>query len=221
MRATRSLCTGILLGMTLLTATTTLAQTYPFLDTPTQVVANYITAIEDMDLAHYTEALDPDFRFYFHESDIVGFDLPFDHWDLETELQVSANIFSGETCAQSGVPYGSIEFQIFEPLGVWEPSDHPDFPGAMRRLFAVEMTCIRPGGTTLSISSTVELYVMASAALPGQRDVQQYTVIGHIDRSDTPKPVEMATWGAMKLVCRETIVPARAESWGAVKSLYR
>jgi len=114
---------------------------YVFPETEIKAMANFKEAYGFLDIDEYRNLLHPDFKFFFLEHDITTLGLLSDHLDRENDLDATVNIFQGEPIPNPGaippepdpIPAVSdIDVSLLEPVTIWEPSTHSDFPTAQQ-----------------------------------------------------------------------------------------
>jgi len=189
------------------------AHEYIFPDTENKAMENFTEAYGRLDLDTYTELLHPDFKFFFQEHDITTLGLLSDHLDRDGELGATTNMFSGEPNPNSGgevdpiPPIGDIEMSLFEREGTWGPSLNPNFVGARRGLFKIELSVTRPDARTIPISGRQEFFVISRDSMLANGTIHPYfQLVGQVDMSatnkDKSKPTEETTWGSLKVFYR-------------------
>lgn len=134
---------------------------YPFPDTKEQVLENFKTAYEEMDIEGYTDCLHEDFKFLFTPEDQTQYQIPNAYFERAEDLEVTERIFSGNS---HGEQHGlqSISIPEWQPDGVWnqESANHSYFPESYRGLYSIYMVYTEVGGEhTLTIQSTQLFYL--------------------------------------------------------------
>ena len=122
----------------------------PWPETQEQLMANFVTAYEKMDIDYYREVIHQDFRIYLSQQTIDDFDTG-DYFDYDTEVQIARNMFSGNAITRDN---GSIEpgitgfqFTYLTQATSWEPTPADDrIPNARRALYNLELYINRTEG---------------------------------------------------------------------------
>jgi hypothetical protein len=152
---------------------------YPFPDSPDQLMANFAAAYAARDLAGYAATLHPDFVFVpaGAEADLAA------HYSRDKELRVAANMFSGEDREKNGVVIAGINrilFERCEPLGEWR-----DDGEGLRRTYGVRLRFLREHGSELTVTGECDFTVVAvdlTTAAGGAR--RGYQLLRQVDRTD-------------------------------------
>lgn len=186
---------------------------YPFPDTPSQLMANFRKAYDEMDIDEYRDVLHEDFAFVFVDGSPVA--PPNGVYTREEDLASTARMFSGE---QGQDPGGEpkpgvleVELQSFDRLTDWMdvPLDDPHFPGSCMAIFDVRIVLYldTPSNNTITIDSLQYFHVVSAAG--EQRNSQaglRYYLAGQRDVViEDPTPPFLAN---------------EEMSWGSVKTLY-
>lgn len=162
---------------------------YPFPGTKDQLLTNFKQSYEDMDINEYGKMLHNAYKFILQEEDIIGGQLPYDHLNRDDDIAVMTRIFSGnpylppDRDPQAAVT--EITFSVLDPRTVWEDSNHPDFPGAEKATFEVDLEFKRPGSTTILVSGLTEFYVISRDSTVSGVPKQFWQIMGQEDRTDS------------------------------------
>lgn len=199
---------------------------YPFPDTPSQLMANFRRACDEMDVDEYRDALHESFVFVFVDGSPVA---PASGvYTREEDLASTTRMFGGEQGQDfdGETRPGVLEIQIvkFDRLTDWMDASliGPDFPGSCLAIFDVGINLFldTPSHNTITIDSLQYFHVVSAAGderngraglryyLVGQRDVEI---------ADPAPPFlsnEDMSWGAVKALYaphdrRVAVVPAR------------
>jgi hypothetical protein len=152
---------------------------YPFADTPDQLMANFAVAYAARDLEGYAATLHPDFVFVpaGAEADCAA------HYSREKELRVAANMFSGEDREKNGVFVAGITRILFEqcaPLGAWNADGD-----TLRRTYGVRVRFLRDHGPELTVVGECDFTVVAvDLPSPDGGTRRGYQLLRQVDRTD-------------------------------------
>lgn len=152
---------------------------YPFPETPDQVMANFASAYASRDLEGYAATLHRDFTFVPAGAAAD----PKAHYSRERELRVAANMFSGVDREKNGVVIAGISRIVFErcePLGAWNADGD-----ALRRTYGVRVRFLRDRGSELMVDGECDFTVVA-VELPddGGGSRRGYQILRQVDRTD-------------------------------------
>lgn len=139
---------------------------YPFPGTEDQLMANFKKSYDDMERNVYVDdVLNDEFYFVFTEGSPYA---PTSRWDRGAEVESVTRMFAGNGGYDTvqGVPkpgVGDVEFRTLIRLTPWEdvPLTDPDFPGARRALYEVEIVfvLIAEQSSTITVSGQQLFYV--------------------------------------------------------------
>jgi len=161
---------------------------YPFPGTKEQLLTNFKQAYEDMEINEYGKILHNDYKFILQEEDIIGGQLPYDHLNRDDDITIMTRIFSGNPYLPPDrdpeAAVTEITFSVLDPVTVWEASTHPDFPGAERAVFNVDLEFKRPVSTTILVSGSTEFYVVSRDSTVNGIPKQYWQIVGQVDATD-------------------------------------
>jgi hypothetical protein len=173
-----------------------------FPDSEDRLLINYLYAYENQVLQTYADGLGAGFRFLFRQTDIENLSLPSDRWLRDEDLAGTANMFADQPSGGEP-PVSVIAFEQFDALTLWSDATDPEFPGARRRLFQVNLRVVRPGSTTLLIAGQEEFFAaVRDSLLPGGASRSYWELVGQRDMTGLGKAVESASWGILKYLYR-------------------
>ena len=178
--------------------------------TPEQLMQNFASAYETMDVASLMAMLHPDHETILQQSTILNFPDVGSTLDVAEERRIHERMFSGHSVTDPDgvlVPaITAIEFQVFARQGAWEMSPDTDpIPNTASAQYDV-MVQIDRGQTfsQLKTIGSIRFYV-------APRD----TVIGGVTR----------TWyqlrGQRDLTQDQKAASEQYVAWGSVKALFR
>ncbi len=161
----------------------------PFPDSKEQLLANFQRVYELMDINVYGPMLHDDYKFFLQEDDIEGLGLPFDHFNRDDDIDLMTNIFSGNPHLRDdgevSAAVTEITFGRMDQTTVWEDSNHPDFPGAQRATFDVDIEFNRPADTKILVTGSTEFYLASRDSMNNGVPVQYWQVMGQVDQTNS------------------------------------
>jgi hypothetical protein len=157
---------------------------YPFPDTADQMVENFTEIYGGMDIDAYREILHADYRFILGTAD--GDD---EYYNLDTELALTENMFSGEQGPTDDArPISEIQMVTF-PQGIWDevPENEPNFGGhgAVKRVYTVDILVTRPQYNTFVIQGQVDFYAVRQDSLVDGQNRDYWRLLGQWDHTST------------------------------------
>ncbi len=182
---------------------------FVFADSPEQLMANFQTVYEDMDILGYREVIDSGFVIYLSQDTIDEYSLPREFFDYDEEVQITDRMFSGNARTR---PNGDIipgitriQFNYFQPEAAWadSPPDHR-IPNAIWAPFRVDFTIEQGNEGRLNIKGIIEFYLNSEQVEHQGRIQTKYSMIGQMDYTG---------YGSLKR-------PTTDVSWSDVKALY-
>jgi hypothetical protein len=179
----------------------------PFPGTENQLMANFRTTYEDMNVDTMADLLHADFITILQNSTIQEFPDVGTTLDLTEELRIAERMFSGQPVTD---PDGDlvqavsiISFNIFEQQGTWADSQPNDvIPNARFALFDVTFLFGRPGASTLKVEGQIKFYVAGRDSVVGGLTKTYWQMIGQQDLTNSGKAVESNSWGSVKALFR-------------------
>lgn len=176
--------------------------------TPDQLLAAFAQAYADRDLSAYGDLIDSGYRFRFQSEDSVHFDLPCKHLTASEELQIAANMFSGQGMPGGEAGITDLQFALFEPITPWGDAHDPDFAGSHRCVCVIILQVERAGSTSMEIFGNQEFYAVSHDSVLSGGTVKTYwQLAGQVDLTDSwwktspegaDRGTEPLTWGALK-----------------------
>lgn len=160
-------------------------ETLPFADSPQQLMENFQTVYEDMDIDGYREVINSDFVIYLSQDTIDEYSLPREFFDYDEEVQITERMFSGNAITR---PNGDIipgitriQFNLFQAEEAWavSPADHR-IPNAPWAPYRVDFT-IDQGSVQLNITGIIEFYLSTEQVEHQGRTQTKYTMVGQVD----------------------------------------
>ncbi len=164
-------------------------KTLPFANSPEQLMQNFQTVYEEMDIDGYREVIDPNFVIYLSQETINEYSLPREFFDYDEEVLITERMFSGNAITR---PNGDIipgivriQFNVFQAEAAWavSPADHR-IPNALWAPFRVDFT-IDQGTRALDIKGIIEFYLRSEQVEHQGRLQTRYRMIGQVDYTNT------------------------------------
>lgn len=160
--------------------------TLPFPGTPEQLMKNFETIYETMDIEGYRHLLHPDYLTILKESTTADFPEVGTTLDITEEFRIHERMFSGQSGTNAdgstSNPISSIEFDEPDQETNWEtsPGDDP-IPNAEAALFNVRFLFHRAGDTSLEVKGRIKFYITARDSLYQGVVKPYYQMIGQWD----------------------------------------
>ena len=161
---------------------------YPFAATQDLLMTNFRTAYDQMNIEEYRNALHEDFRFIFAEGTTIQ---PNGFFTREQDLLSTTHMFNGEQgMSETGeIKPGvrDVDFRLLQRLSPeWEdvPVTDPDFPGATRAVFDVELVfnLNDDANSTITVESQQIFYAMPVPEVQIDSSIRQrFYLIGQTD----------------------------------------
>lgn len=161
----------------------------PFPGTKDQVMANFRTIYENMDIAGFRNLLHPDYLTILQQSTIDAFPDVGETLDINEELQIHERMFSGQSgtdhLGELTNPISSIVFQDPEQVTNWDVSPADDrIPNADFARFNVLFEFFRTGDTTLQVKGDIIFYLTSRDSLHEGIIKPYYQMIGQVDLTE-------------------------------------
>lgn len=182
---------------------------YPFAASEDQAMANFKRAYEEMNRDVYVDVvLDDPFTFVFADGSPYA---PTSGWDRGAEVSSITRLFAGEVGYDTvqGVPkpgVREVDFRTLVRLTDWDDValDDPDFPGARRALFQVEVRfwLITDHLATLTLDGQQLFYVTDAEETAGGTTRTRWRLCGQKELTAEVKGNENVTWGQFKSLYR-------------------
>lgn len=180
-------------------------QALPFPNTPNQLMENFVTAYEDMDLGQYRdEILSPDYTFVLQAETVEEFDLPDNLYDHADELAIAERMFTGQPNSNGSV-LADIEIQVLHPEGTWLPVPASDpyfggYPGAIFRNYSLLFYFNIQGDFRYEIYGNQLFYVSVETIMHDGVLTPRYLLLGQLDQTSywLNKATESMTWSSVK-----------------------
>jgi hypothetical protein len=180
----------------------------PFPASPEQVMANFQTIYETMDVNEYLNLMHPDFVTILQQSTMEEFPDVGPTLDRYEEQNIHKRMFSGLAVTDPNgnlVPgVHNIDFSVFMPLDVWQISPPEDvIPNALYAPFEVSILFDRGQNySTMKVEGIIKFYVTGQEfSYKGVTRVF-YQMVGQVDLTDSNKAVEGTSWGTAKALFR-------------------
>ncbi|MBU2503051.1 hypothetical protein KJ682_17095 [bacterium] len=158
----------------------------PFPGSPDQLMKNFRSIYEDMDIEDYRNMLHPDYLTILKESTRLDFPEVGETLDYTEEIRIHTNMFSGAPGrdAQGNLtnPISAIQFDEPVQLTDWETSPATDpIPNALAALFEVSFNFERAGDKTLQVQGQIKFFITSRDSLHQGVNKQYYQMIGQWD----------------------------------------
>lgn len=173
-------------------------EVYPAPDTPEQLMANFVTALESMDIEGYADCLHEDFTYVFNDGSI---------WDRATDLAGMQRLFSGEDSSGSwGLGVHSINVHDLELDGEWTSTagTHPLFPDSDMGVHSALIVFRMEGGTnTITVNGEQIFYLVEEEIATDEGGTEsRWSILGQLDPVTTWKN-DVLSWGDVKRIYSE------------------
>lgn len=177
--------------------------TLPFPDTPQQLMANFRTALTELDLAAYRdEVLAGEYEFILQQSTQEDFGLPDNILDRTDELEIARKMFTGQPNSRNQV-ISSIEVASMQPTTAWLPvpetdADFGDVPDALVCSYYFRIYFNMRSDLRYEVTGAQHFYVVPSTQMLGGVMTPCYRLRGQVDQSSAYKSTESQSWGSVK-----------------------
>jgi hypothetical protein len=172
--------------------------------TPDNLVANFKTAYDAMDLASYRDdVLAAGYRFLLQAETVEEYGLPDSTLSRADEVAVAGAMFTGQA-NNDGQILSAVEIQAFQPQGAWMsvPPDDPNFgdvTGAKVRTYSVLVNFSLQGDTRYEVSGLQLIYVVPDTVTTDGTPIIRFRLLGQLDLTgDGPKGVDSLSWSDVK-----------------------
>ena len=167
-------------------------------ETPEQLMANFVTALESMDIEGYADCLHEDFMYVFRDGSV---------WDRATDVAGMQRLFSGEASAGSwGFGVHSIDVRGLELDGEWTSTTatHPLFPDSDVGVHGARIIFLMEGGTnTITVNGEQIFYLVEEEIAKDDGGTEsRWSILGQLDPVATWKNDNMS-WGNVKWIYSE------------------
>lgn len=179
----------------------------PFPSTEAQLMANFRTAYEDMNVDTMADLLHADFITILQNGTIQEFPDVGPTLDFAEEMRIAQRMFSGQPVTDPDgalvQAISSISFNIFEQQGAWANTLPTDvIPNARFALFDVSLLFDRPGASTLKVNGQIKFYATGRDSVVGGVTKTFWQMIGQQDLTNSGKTNESGSWGSVKALFR-------------------
>jgi hypothetical protein len=184
------------------------ATNLPFPDSPEQVMANFRTIYETMDVREYLNLMHPDFLTILQQSTTEEFPDVGTTLDRYEEQNIHKRMFSGRAVTD---PDGNlvpgilnVSFNVLMPLDVWQLSPGDDIiPNALWAPYEVNFLFDRGQNfSTIRIEGMIKFYVTGQEfEFKGVSRVF-YQMVGQVDLTGNIRATEDVNWGSLKALYR-------------------
>ena len=180
----------------------------PFPDSPEQLMENFQTIYETMDVDEYLKIMHPDFLTILQEETINEFPDVGTTLDVLEEQHIHKRMFSGNSVTDPNGDFVpgvvGISFHVLQQLDDWSISSGDDIiPNAEWAPFAVEFLFDRGQEfSTMTVEGTIKFYVTSVEFQFQSVDMQFYQMIGQVDLTNSVKASEGTSWGTVKALFR-------------------
>ena len=171
----------------------------PFPDTPEQLMANFQTINETMDVGEYKLILDPAFETFLQQVTQDDFPAVGSTLNVTEENRLHARMFSGEPLQDANgglIPaIFSISFSRFQVLVDWGVSLPTDpIPNTLSALYEVEILVDRDQAySTFLVRGTIRFYVTTAEGKLNGEPKTYYRLIGQWDSTESNKVTSVIT----------------------------
>jgi hypothetical protein len=176
----------------------------PFPDTADQLMENFQTIYETMDVDEYVKLMHPDFLTILQQQTTDEFPDVGPTLDVLEEQQIHKHMFSGNEGADPNGDFrpgvDGISFHLLQKMDVWQISSGDDIiPNTEWAPFGVEFQFDRGQEyPTLNVEGMIKFYVTSVEFQFQSVDMQFYQMIGQVDLTNTVKASEGTSWGTVK-----------------------
>ena len=181
---------------------------YPFPDTEDKIMTNFKSSYGTLNTNVYVDdVLYEEYQFVFVDGSLYA---PAGTWDRGYEVQSVTSMFAGNAgydtvldTAKPGVQ--DISFNQLLRLNAWEdvPLSDPDFPGARKALFEVELVFYLDGGhNTYTVAGQQLFYVKSTQVVVDGETKTRWWLYGQKDLTPSEKSNEGGSWGTVKSLYR-------------------
>ena len=173
-------------------------------DTPEQLMANFQTIYETMDVEEYKLILDPAFETLLQDATTARFPGVGVTLDVTEENRIHARMFSGEALQDANgnlLPaIWHFSFSQFRALVDWGESLPTDpIPNTLSALYDVEILVDRDQlFSALVVRGSIRFYVTAAEGKLNGQPKTYYRLVGQLDLTSNNKDVEIEGWGSLK-----------------------
>ena len=179
----------------------------PFPGSEDQLMANFRTTYEDMNVDTMADLLHTDFITILQNGTIQEFPDVGPTLDLTEEMHIAARMFSGQPVHDPDgalvQAISSISFNIFEQQGSWANSLPTDvIPNVSYALFDVTFLFDRPGASTLKVDGQIKFYATSRDSVVDGLTKTFWQMIGQQDLTNGGKANADESWGAVKALYR-------------------
>ena len=177
-------------------------------ESPDELVAQFQTVYESMDVEKYVALLDPGFLMYLQEETIINFPDVGTTLDFAEEERIHQRMFSRENLTDpngSFVPgVQTITFNVFKALAAWSLSDDVDrFPDTVWTSFEVEILFGRGQQYwTSKVTGMVKIFARPHTLMADGEEKTTYLMAGMVDFTSYGKVGEDSSWGIVKALYR-------------------
>lgn len=181
----------------------------PFPDTPDQLMQNFRTAYETMDITEITRLMDPTFVTILQQVTTTRFPAVGPTLDVLEETRIHERMFSKQSVVD---PVGltvpgiqTINFQTFECVDTWAPSLWTDpIPNTTCARYDVTILFDRGGSfAEVKARGMIKFYVMQRDSVVAGVDRPYYRMVGQLDLTqDSGKASQTTAWGTVKAFFR-------------------
>lgn len=176
----------------------------PFPDTPDQLMANFQTIYETMDVDEYKLILDPAFETFLLQSTQNEFPGVGSILDVAEENRLHERMFLGEPLFDANgdflpavTMFGFSKFRSLVDWGMSLPTD--PIPNTLSALFEVDILVDRGQSvSTLKVEGAIRFYVTTAEGILDGQPKTYYRLIGQLDLTNIEKSSAGLAWGSLK-----------------------
>lgn len=176
----------------------------PFPDTPEQLMANFQTIYETMDVDEYKLILDPAFETILQQGTQDEFPGVGSTLDVTEENRLYARMFLGELLQDANgnllpaiLHFSFSQFRVLVDWGESLPTD--PIPNTLSALYEVEILVDRGQSfSTLIVRGQIRFYVTTAEGKLNGQPKTYFRLVGQLDLTNINKDVEEVAWGFLK-----------------------
>ncbi len=175
-----------------------------FPDTPEQLMANFQTIYETMDVDEYRLILDPAFETILQDATLDDFPGVGITLDVAEENHLHERMFLGEPLQDANGELLPAIFQFtmarFQPVVDWGESLPSDpIPNTLSAMYDVEILVGRGQEfSSLMVRGSIRFYVTTAEGRLNGEPKTYYRLVGQLDLTQDNKAVWLTPWGSLK-----------------------
>lgn len=180
----------------------------PFAGSAPQLMANFKTAYESMDLERHRVLLHPDFMTVLQQETIDQFPDVGETLDLFEEIRIHQRMFSGENLIDPDGQFipgmQDVDFRLLFQLEDWTGDTTGEWPtGTVSAPHEVDVVFSRgPEYSQMRVRGVIVFYAVARDSVHEGETRDYYEMVGQVDLTGFQKGSETGSWGAAKALYR-------------------